>query len=651
MADEQGDPEEAGKRLSSPWKRIEEPESLPGGRSSAAERRVGARRIYTAEERSALLEALRRSGQGVEDFAAEHGVHASTLYMWRYRARHGLDQPGARTRSARIFSPEERRSALEAWSKSGLPSIAFAKLWGVSAESLRGWRARYELGGPRALEPKPVGRPRGDGRSTLPAPLQAEIVRTKRRFPFFGLKKVRDFLKRFQGEHVSAGSVRKVLASEGLHDPSPKPRQKKHPVVRRFERSKPGELWQTDITSYVLTRSRVRVYLTVFLDDFSRYVVSFALATHQKSQLVCEALMEGIERFGKPEEVLSDQGRQYFAWRGKSDFQRLLVREGIQHVVSRTHHPETLGKCERLWETVGTELWERVQPQELGEARERLAHYFAHYNHFRPHQGIGGLVPADRFFGAEDALRKSLEARMEHDELGAALSRTPRKGVYVFGQVGDQQVSLHGERGRIVLVTSDGVSKELALEDLGLPQTEKSHERSDGADQRDGLGAAQAAGQEAAGLPAAEERAELGASAVGRGESGGADAGARDVRVDPVDVAGPQVPRAGGERALGAAAAGLAAQPVGALGYARGPSQTAPGAEEGLEHGAERGGSARLEEEDRGAGGGEPLAARPGGGAEEPPGRQGTARATPPAETGGEEGCKEDRKDRGTAWS
>ena len=82
--------------------------------------------------------------------------------------------------------------------------------------------------------------------------------------------------------------------------------------------------------------------------------------------------MDGIERFGKPEEVLSDQGRQYFAWRGKSDFQRLLVREGIQHVVSRTHHPETLGKCERLWETVGVELWQRVQPQDLGEARERL---------------------------------------------------------------------------------------------------------------------------------------------------------------------------------------------------------------------------------------------------------------------------------------
>jgi len=477
-------------------------------------------------------------------------------------------------------------------------------------------------------------------------------VRTKRRFPDFGLKKVRDFLKRFQGQHVSTGSVRKVLKAEGLHELPAPPRRKRREIVRRFERSKPGELWQTDITSYVLTRSRVRVYLTVFLDDFSRYVVSWALATHQKSQLVCEALMEGIERFGKPEEVLSDQGRQYFAWRGKADFQRLLVREGIQHVVSRTHHPETLGKCERLWETVGTELWERAQPQDLGEARERLGHYFAHYNHFRPHQGIDGMVPADRFFGAEVVLRKSLEARMERDELASALSRTPRKSVYVFGQVGDQQVSLHGERGRIVLVTNDGVQKELALEDLGLPQKEKSHERDDDADERDRKVAAHAARQETPGIPAAQAEPELGARTVGDGEPGRANSGARDVRVGVVDVVGQEIPPPGGGGTLAAAAQGVAAEPGGGLGYARGPSQTAPWAEEGLEHGAERGGSARLEEEDRGAGRGESLAARPGGGAEEPPGREGTASATPPEEeeTGGEKEWQERSADRGTAW-
>jgi transposase InsO family protein len=511
----------------------------------------------------------------------------------------------------------------------------------------------YEQGGPQALEPRRRGRPPGAGRSTLPVPLQAEIVRTKRRFPTFGLKKVRDFLKRFGGKSVSTGSVRKVLAAEGLHQPIEPTRRRKREIVRRFERSKPGELWQTDITSYVLTRSRVRVYLTVFLDDFSRYVVSWSLATHQRSALVCEALMEGIERFGKPEEVLSDQGRQYFAWRGKSDFQRLLVREGIRHVVSRTHHPETLGKCERLWETIGTELWQRTQPQDLGEARERLAHYFAHYNHFRPHQGIGGYVPADRFFGAERTVRLALEERMARDELAEALSQTPRKGVYVFGQVGDQSVSLHGERGRIVLVTSEGVHKELALEDLGLPQKEKDDDddRIDD-DGRDDGSAARATREEAAGLPAAEAGAGLGACTVGVGEPGGAEPGARDVRGDPVDVAGPLDARAGGERALAAAAAGVAVEPGGGVWDARGPLEAAPGPGQGDGDGSEqRGRPEGSAQAHRGAGGGEQVLAPAHGGAEEPARSADAPCATSPAETGDQTAWKEIGRERGTASS
>jgi transposase InsO family protein len=77
--------------------------------------------------------------------------------------------------------------------------------------------------------------------------------------------------------------------------------------VRRFERARPGELWQSDITSFLLTRHRQRVYLTVFLDDHSRYIVSHSLRTRQTSDLVTETLLDGIARFGKPKEVLTDQ--------------------------------------------------------------------------------------------------------------------------------------------------------------------------------------------------------------------------------------------------------------------------------------------------------------------------------------------------------
>ena len=49
--------------------------------------------------------------------------------------------------------------------------------------------------------------------------------------------------------------------------------------------------------------------------DVTGYVVNWQLAMHQRGELVQEAVLDGIARFGKPQEVLSDGGLQYFAWR------------------------------------------------------------------------------------------------------------------------------------------------------------------------------------------------------------------------------------------------------------------------------------------------------------------------------------------------
>ncbi len=421
------------------------------------------------------LEAYHESGLSVALFCKRERVGADTLYRWlrgggRRKKRACSRRSDGRLRNA-SYTADQKRTALEALERSGRKLADFAVLWGVSAHSLRRWKGLYEEHGPKGLERRPRSKAtRPDDGRVLAGSVRAEITRTKRRFPEFGMRKVRDFLRRFQGVSVSEGSVRKVLREEGI-EPAPqvkKRRKKSHPP-RRFERAKPGQLWQSDITSFVLRRHHTRVYLIVFLDDHSRYVTSWGLATHQKAPLVHETLLDGIARFGKPEEVLTDQGPQYFAWRGKAAFQKLLVREGIGHVVARTHHPQTVGKCERLWKTVGEEFWDRAAPQDLSEARERIGHWFAFYNHFRPHQGIDGLVPADRFFGAEDALRKTLETQLTANELALAVSDTPRTSVFLFGQIGDEQVSVHGERGKLVIQTPDGQQRELELNDLGAP--------------------------------------------------------------------------------------------------------------------------------------------------------------------------------------
>jgi len=476
------------------------------------------------------------------------------------------------------YPPDQRRQAVEAFRKSTMSLEDFARVWGVGKVSLSSWVDQYERQGPKSLERKQfnrVGRPRRSG-------MRDEIERVKRKFPDFGIRKVRDFLFRYHGVKVSAGSVRNTLKEKGLNTRRPRRKYVKQQPPRRFERSQAGDLWQSDITSFVLARRKERVYLTVFLDDYSRYIVSWGLYLHQKQDIVIETLLDGIERFGKPKEVLTDQGRQYFSWRGKGDFQKLLIREGIQHVVARTHHPQTVGKTERFWATVGEEFWERVQPQDFTEAKERFGHFVAHYNHFRPHQGIDGMVPADRFFGVEDQVRQALEKTMSRNELHLALGEKPSKPVFLVGQIGDQQVSLHGEKGHLVFQTQTGNLQEMGLEGPEAPGG------------KDGTGITQQPGRDD--TPTEEEKGRgtqakedenrpaqdsprVGEIVVGLGHGGGETESAPGGGGNHGELDGPSQPEGSGREIGSATNEGVADVPPGGSGIGGGTVETAEGTE------------------------------------------------------------------------
>jgi transposase InsO family protein len=469
-----------------------------------------------------------------------------------------------RAPAGRRHTPEERRAAVEAFHKSGLTQQAFARGWGVSQVTIGAWVRKHAAQGPQGLERVSTSPVKRRGRAPLAAPVREEVVAVQRRFPDFGLKKIRHFLARFAGLSVSTSSVRRVRQAEGLPAVAVAVRKKRKPAPpRRFERSKPGDLWQTDITYLNVPWQRTPLYLIAYLDDHSRFVVGHGLFTHQRGEIAVDTFLEACRAVGKPRECLSDQGRQYFAWRGKTEFQKMLAREGVVHVVARAHHPMTLGKVERLWETLKRELWDRIHPKDLEEARDRIKHFLAHHNFQRPHQSLDGLVPADRFFGVASEVRAAMTAAIAKNELRLALGETPRRPVYLVGQIDGKAVSLHGEAGRLVVQTPDGERQEIEAKDLGAfpgrkevddersrqEQQQPQHEQpgadaapartpGDGADAGDAASPAAARGAEADDVRGAQADAQAGAGAVGGSDGGGPADGPQAGERGPADVAG-----------------------------------------------------------------------------------------------------------------
>lgn len=429
---------------------------------------------WSIEEKRRAVEDYLASGLTMEAYATKIGIKAFHILRWK-KLFPDLTQVKSKLSKGGPYKIDQRKQAIDAFIKSGLSQKDFAKTWGVSESTLNRWHSIYQALGYKGLErttfKERLQELKQRHHKKISEQLEKVIVKTKTDNPTFGLRKVKNFLNRFEGLKVSTGAISRVLKEENIPLVEVVSKQKRSSDrVRIFERATAMQLWQTDITSFVLARNGTRVYLTVFLDDYSRYIVAWNLQLRQTSEFVMNTVLDGFQNYGKPEEILTDQGRQYFSWRGKSDFQRMLDKEGIKHVVARSHHPQTVGKCERLWETVGQEFWNRVRPQELSDARERLKHYFNHYNHFRPHQGIDGMVPADRFFGVESEVRKILEDSIEQNSLRMALDEAPRSPVFLVGNIGGKSVSLHGEGGHLIFQSPDGVISKIKTNEFGFTQ-------------------------------------------------------------------------------------------------------------------------------------------------------------------------------------
>ncbi|UCF95701.1 MAG: IS3 family transposase [Desulfobacterales bacterium] len=119
-----------------------------------------------------------------------------------------------------------------------------------------------------------------------------------------------------------------------------------HPVAgnllqRNFTTDGPDKVWVSDIT-YIAT-ARGWMYLTVFIDLFSRMVVVWARSSSLSAEMVLTALGRGIRnrRPGSGLIIHSDRGVQYAC----KDFRKVLKKHGFVQSMSRKGDCWERGVC------------------------------------------------------------------------------------------------------------------------------------------------------------------------------------------------------------------------------------------------------------------------------------------------------------------
>jgi transposase InsO family protein len=162
-------------------------------------------------------------------------------------------------------------------------------------------------------------------------------------------------------------------------------------LQRKFTASSPDKVWVSDITYIATTRGWM--YLTVFIDLFSRRVVGWALSSSLSAEMVLAALQRGIRnrRPGAGLIIHSDRGVQYAC----KNFRKVLKKHGFIQSMSRKGDCWDNAVAESFFGILKTEL---VHHERFRGPQDTLSAIFEYievfYNQKRKHSTLGYKTPA-----------------------------------------------------------------------------------------------------------------------------------------------------------------------------------------------------------------------------------------------------------------
>jgi transposase InsO family protein len=295
---------------------------------------------------------------------------------------------------------DARLVAAVSGSLEGLNVAGLCRSLGISRQSFYKWRARYGAEGLEGLQERSRAPRRRPHR--LSAEIEDVVVEVRKRRLEAGLDagawSIRAQLARAGTVALpSEATIWRALKRRGFIEAQPAKRPKSS--WRRFEASRPNELWQTDHTEWPLWHGPVAQVLN-FLDDCSRACLRSAAAFSVTTVLVWDEFSRAGEEWGLPRGCLSDNG---LAFSGKLrgfevEFEKKLRASGIKAITSAPFHPQTCGKVERFQQTQKKWLYARRQSiRTLADLQLAVDEFRHFYNYHRPHRALSGATPYERW--------------------------------------------------------------------------------------------------------------------------------------------------------------------------------------------------------------------------------------------------------------
>ena len=227
--------------------------------------------------------------------------------------------------------------------------------------------------------------------------LERDMKRLARRHPRYGYRRIHALLLR-AGWSVNLKRVRRLWISLGLRRPlrlrnprklGPKPGTSANSCVQQPARFK-NDVWTCDFIHDRTASGRPLKWLTL-VDEYTRECLVLHADNSITGADVRRIIARVIGRRGAPTRIRSDNGSEFIC----EALVNWLPGVGAEPIPVAAGSPWENGYIESFHSRLRDEFLERVEFEDVADARAKASWYRREYNAVRPHSSLGYATPTE----------------------------------------------------------------------------------------------------------------------------------------------------------------------------------------------------------------------------------------------------------------
>lgn len=266
--------------------------------------------------------------------------------------------------------------------------------YGVHERTLRRWLNLYKTQGFEGLMPQKSSL---SGRSKLSNEVIEAAIVLRREVPG---RSVAEIIRILEWEGLAApgfikqSTLQDQLAARGYSKRQMLTYAKEVTGAKRFQKPWRNYLWQSDI-KYGIYINGQPTYMVCFLDDCTRNIMHSEFYTTLDQSIVQDCFRKALAKFGAPDCVYFDNGKQFRThW-----MKRACGKLGIRLLYAKPYHPEGKGKQERYNQTVDAFLREATleKPKSIEELNRLYNVWMEECYLNMPHSSLNGKTPHESY--------------------------------------------------------------------------------------------------------------------------------------------------------------------------------------------------------------------------------------------------------------